>query len=359
MACNTPQDPCYKPCPEPYDNCGCINPTTLNCVTDKSTGLTADQVVQSIKQDIVNLKLDSGKVALSPSDTCYGYLPDKLEAGLNISFSYEGVGCERKLVINAVEGGELVDQNVKVTSGDTTSGYLFDKITQGVYIKKTVLNTGGNETLRLDILPSDLISAEAGNMLTIGSDNKLKTTYTAPDGTETKIIEGAGITVTGTGSTTDPFIISSNPTIQVAKPCFDNTWRPLTIALTGNSAVTFLSGNPEFRYRFDGTLEFRGNISYTVNFGDYYSANRRFVIPLTAIPTTCVSAIELAGQSDLKGINYIDNFGASADQITQQFGYVVRKTNQNLSIELQSSFVTATTKTLVVSLDSISIHPNF
>lgn len=357
MSCN-PIDPCFKPCPEPYDNCGCINPTTLDCVTDKNSGLKASDIIADIKVSISDLNQNEGKVLIDGDDNCLGFLEDKIAEGSNINFSYEGEGCTRKLVINATEGGVPVNVNVKVSANDTTSGYLNSKISNGVFIKKTLLNAGSNESLRLDITPADLISGDTGNLLTVGSDNRLKTSLSAPDGTETKIIEGTGVTVTGVGSNLDPYIISINPSIEVSRPCFDNTWRSTPTSLPGNANISYLSGTPFYRYRHDGTIELKGNISYTVNFGNYYGGTRQFSIPLGVLPINCITSTEILGTSELKNLTYIDGPAAGVDQITQTYGYIIRRVNQNLFIDFQSAFISATSKTIVVNLDGSVIYPN-
>jgi len=60
----------------------------------------------------------------------------------------------------------------------------------------------------------------------------------------------------------------------------------------------------------------------------------------------------------LKSINYIDVPQASADQITQMYGYIVRKSTQNLIVEFQSSFSASTSKTIVVNFDGVISHPS-
>lgn len=353
-------------CPCNHSDCGCPNPTSFNCVDSPGT-LTALGVISSMKGDEVlsvindavqNLKDGAGKVLVDADDTCPELLFDKLEEGLNISFSISGVGCDRKLRINSSTGGVAIDVNVKTTANDTTSGYLDNKLETGAYLKRTIINPLGNERLKIDVDPIQLISTDFGNMLTLGSDGRLVTAYTAPDGSETKLIQGAGIILMGTGTTTDPYIISANTSIQATRTCFDGVWRPVTLVASGNTNVVYVSGAPQYRYRFDGSIEFKGSVTYTVSFGTYQTTSRKFTIPMGNIPITCVSAGELSGTADLKSINYIDSPQASADQITQQYGYIIRKSAQNLIVEFQSSFTNATTKTIAVNFEGAVIHPS-
>lgn len=154
MSCpdNCNPNPC-DPCNE-YDNCGCLNPTTFKCVTytgdtlpclDVADGENAEDILEKIEEKIC----DIGKVMINASDTCPEYLLDKLEAGLNISLTQVGSGCDKKIRIDATEGGVPVDVNVKVSENDTTSGYLYDKIDPGTYMTKTILNAGADEVLEL------------------------------------------------------------------------------------------------------------------------------------------------------------------------------------------------------------------
>lgn len=354
----TPLDPCS--CNE-YDNCGCTNPTIFGCTTTNKTrpclGTQSGEDGESVLDKIEAKVCDIGKVKLTADDTCPEYLSEKISAGLNIDISYTGTGCDRTMVISATEGGVPVDVNVKVSNNDTTSGKLYDKIDPGAYITKSITNPSANEVLRLDLQPSQLVSADIGNQIVIGGDGGLKTLYTAPDGSETIVVAGVGVVLSGSGTAIDPYIVSTNPSIQATRPCFDGVWRNITLVSSGNPLVTYAAGTPQFRYRFDGTLEFRGSITYTVQFGNYQSSNRRFNIPMGVLPITCVTAGEQAGTSDLKGINYIDIPQASVDQYTQMYGYIIRKNAQNIQLEFQSSFINATTKSVVVNFEGAVSHP--
>ena len=146
-------DPCTTPCNQ-YDNCGCVNPTTFGCTSYSGVALPCLGVANGENGDDILAKIEAktcniGKVLLNTDDTCPEYLADKITAGLNVSISYTGTGCDRTMVISATEGGVPVDVNVKVSSDDTTSGYLDDKIQTGTYLTKTIKTP---DELRVKIL---------------------------------------------------------------------------------------------------------------------------------------------------------------------------------------------------------------
>lgn len=361
MSCHNndcvPVDPCNN-----YDDCGCTNPTTFPCVTTTKAytalGVTSGEDGGSVLDKISARIANVGKVLVDSSDTCPEYLIDKLAAGLNISFGVSGTGCNRVVTINSTIGGVPVDVNVKVSALDSTSDYLYEKVDGGTYIHKTIINPSGDEQLELDIHPVDLISADVGNQIVLGTDGGLKTLYTAPDGTETILMAGTGVTISGSGSASDPYIINTNPAISAARSCFDSTWRPITLVASGNVNVVYASGAPEYRYRYDGTIEFRGAITYTVTFGAWTTGNRSFTVPMGNIPTTCLTAGEQAGVVDMKGINYTEASGVGADQISQYYGYIVRKSAQNINLVFQSAYLAgSTSKSVVVNLDGCVQHP--
>ena len=348
-----------------YDNCGCPNPNTFNCTTytgetlpnvPVSHGETGDEILKNIDTEIGKLK--GNKVAADATDTCPASLVDKLTAGSNIAIDVVGTGCEKKVRITSSTGGVIPDVNVKVSATDSTSNYLNNKIANGAAISKSIVNPGANEQVKLDVHIDALISQDTGNQLMKGGDGKLKTSYTAPDGTATKVVQGTGVTVTGNGSVDNPYVINTNTAIQATKSCFDGVWRDITLANITNPNVTKIAGAPKYRIRFDGTIEFKGSLTFITNFGNYSSSSRKFTFTIGNIPMTCLNSTEQSGVSDLKAITYIDDAQASADQFTQMYGYVIRKSTQNIIIELSSAFTNATQKTIVVNFDGAISHPN-
>jgi hypothetical protein len=317
--CGPCQDPCQDPSPC-YQDCGCLNPTTFECITKPGTipdlGITDDmngkQVLEAIKDTINNI------IVPPPSS---------------------------------------VDKYVKVSSTDTTSDYLGDKLISDSTISRSVVASGANEKLRLAVAINQLISSNPGNLIGLGSDGKLRVinSQVVPD---IVLSAGAGINITGSGPSTDPFIVSlQNPSVVPIRTCFNGAWQNLNVS-SNNSNATYVAGTPQYRITFDGTIQFRGSATFTVNFGDYSTSARKRVANIITLPTTCVSLSELTGVTDLKSINYIDAPQTSADQIVQQYGYIIRKTNNVIQLEFQSSFSATTQKTIVVNFEGAVIYPN-
>lgn len=327
MHCDNETPDCEEvnPC---YDNCGCLNPTTFECITKPGAhsnlgiinSMTGTQVLYQIESTIEQIKENIQTIGYS---------------------GYSGTGSDTK---------------TSISSNDLTTGFLNDKTQNGIFVKKTIVNSGAAEKLKWDITLSDLISADVDNTLTLGGDSKLK--IGAPVDNKTYITEGNGIDITGTGTLLDPKVITSTATIQIARNCFDGIWRNISLAATGNANVVYIAGAPKYRYRYDGTIEFKGNITYTVAFGAYSTGDRKQSAAVGPLATTCVTLVEQNGQTDLKGINYIDTPQVSADQIVQQYGYIIKKNAQNITIDFQSSFTNSTSKTIVVTFDGVVSHPN-
>jgi hypothetical protein len=379
MSC-APYTPCHEPtCNECnpvnpcYDNCGCLNPTTFDCVTNfkqnyphipLNVNQTGSDLLTQLNTTINGLKENQFKVKSDDADTCPDSLFDKLEAAGDVSFSIVGTGCNRKLRINSTASGNPVDQNVKVSGTDTTANFLGAKIVDGTYVKKTTLNGGGNEQLRFDITVSDLISGDSGNQLTQGVDGKLKTSFSAPDGSETKvtIAQNQGLTISGTGTLANPYVIGTYGNNFPTRTYFDGAWRNLTFTNASASNITVSSQSVQFRYRGDGSIEFRGSVTYSVQF-DGTTGNKRIIngasFPLNG--NNNVSSAEVNRVVNLKNYMTFDvpTTIPSTPNIT---GYNVNMLaaapNQNANIQLEFMHNTAATKSIVITMDGAIYHPN-
>jgi len=87
------------------------------------------------------------KAKVSSNDTTSGYLNGKLVAGTGVSLTENNDGGNETLTIaNTVTN---TDEKAKVSSNDTTSGYLNGKLIAGTGVSLTENNDGGNETLTI------------------------------------------------------------------------------------------------------------------------------------------------------------------------------------------------------------------
>lgn len=361
MSCNH-TDPCKDPCnTDPcYDNCGCLNPTTFECVTKPgdhhflkvSNDMNGKQVLSSIDNKIAELEDISGKVSIDHEDFCPGNLINKIQAGENISITQVGDGCDKKLVIRggAGIGPAGSDINVKVSPTDTTSGLLNNKIEVGQFLVKSIIGGIGNQRLRVDLGSlNNLISSNSGNALGLGTDGKLKTTFNIPNGSETKIQGGGATTVTGNGTNANPYVIFTNPSVFPKRNTFDGIWKPL--ALTVSSGITIGNSDIYYRFRFDGTVEFKGRATLNVTFATGTTSNdfqSLFTFPVGGT-NPILNANEIIRASVMKSIfNYAGNAFS---------GYNIYITNGKLGIKFTyTGTVGSSPIVYIVDFDSALYH---
>lgn len=361
------QTACTSCNPNPcYQNCGCLNPTDWECVSNPGTkaalGITnADdglEVLTKINDKVADIIASSGKLKINDADDCPDFLIDKIEAGTNISITTTGTGCDQKVVITGGVGigPTAADVKVKATATDTTTDYLTDKLQGGTYIQKTILNPSGNEKVKLDVVPSTLISTDGGNQLSLGTDGKLATLYTLPDGSETKVVGGSGVNVSGIGTLLSPYVIATNPSIQAANPSFTGVWQSITLSNGSVVGLTIDSQNVKFRVRFDGSIEFKGNATFSIVFPA--SGNGKISLPnsVTLPAQVGIAPLNLTKVSDLKQVSYQDST-STVNTDFRMYGYLIRFGGGNISFEFSSSF--SSTKTLVVCFDGAIYHPDF
>lgn len=119
-----------------------------------------------------------------------------------------------------ISGGQsaTVDERVKVSSNDTTSGFLTDKLVAGTNITLTENNDGGNETLT--------IASTGGIANSIATVNAGAGTFNATGEDSFDIIGGTGISTTITGDVLT--IVNDSPNVD------QNLWE----TITGDSGST-------------------------------------------------------------------------------------------------------------------------
>lgn len=85
------------------------------------------------------------KVKISTNDTTSGFLNGKLVAGTGIALTENNDGGNETLTVSA--NVVTTDELAKVSANDTTAGFLNGKLVAGANITLTETNNGGNETL--------------------------------------------------------------------------------------------------------------------------------------------------------------------------------------------------------------------
>lgn len=108
------------------------------------------QEINVALDDIVRGVPDDGKVAVSSNDTTSSYLIEKIVAGSNVTITENNDGGIETITIAASLAGDG-DELVKVSSNDETSGYLNGKLVGGAGIAIVEIDDAGDETLRVEI----------------------------------------------------------------------------------------------------------------------------------------------------------------------------------------------------------------
>jgi len=142
-----------------------VSVTTLNDGADEDVSIDVNEA--NVDHDaLLNFVTDEhtdAQVKASLNDATPNYLEDKIVAGstkiavttLNdgadedVSIDVNEANVDHDALLNYV-AGEHTDAQVKVTSNDTTPGYLFSKLAAGTNIVLTEQNDGANETILID-----------------------------------------------------------------------------------------------------------------------------------------------------------------------------------------------------------------
>lgn len=187
---------------------------------------------------LVTVNANSTKIKITTSDTTPGFLWDKLAEGDGVTLTKQNAGANENIKISSVGG------LVKVNSSDTTADYLATKLVEGQSIDLVVSTAPGAKTLTVKF--SGEVPVSSGD--------------TTPNYLVSKILEGTGITVTkenvganedlkiaskgfttvSSGDTTpdyllNKFVAGTNITLTKGSPGGDET---ITIAASGVGAST-------------------------------------------------------------------------------------------------------------------------
>ncbi len=173
------------------------------------------------------------KAKVSSNDTTAGYLESKLVAGSNITLTTNNDGGNETITI-ASAGGVDTDEKSKVSANDTTAGYLNGKLVAGSGISFTENNNGSDETLTIASTVTDqLVKARSSDT----TANYLASKLAEGTGISFNILNSGGnelISIASTVTNTDQLAkVSSN----------DTTAGYLNGKLVAGSGITLTEGS--------------------------------------------------------------------------------------------------------------------
>jgi hypothetical protein len=123
------------------------------------------------------------RVKITTNDTTAGFLGAKLVGGTNVSLTTQNPGANETLRIDVT--GASPDERVKITTNDTTPSFLGAKLVAGTNVSLTTQNPGGNENIRIDVTGG-------------ATDERVKISNndTTPGFLISKLLAGFGISIT-------------------------------------------------------------------------------------------------------------------------------------------------------------------
>lgn len=212
---------CNGDCPEQI---GCTDPIPSECVFFSGAGLECYgvQYGDSITKVIQTFNKNLG-VRVSDSDTCCGYLPDKLVSD-TITISTDTVNGCQVVRLEAPSGQSSTDEKVKVSINDPNAGYLLDKLSSE---NGTVLITDLGSTVNLEVACPAKVK--------VNSDDEL-CDYLAP-----KFIEGSVYPLIDTTNPQAPKIKFQRQGISFVKD-FNNTLPVSSVNGCANSYRSIAQG---------------------------------------------------------------------------------------------------------------------
>lgn len=142
-------------------------------------------------------------------------------AGVTATQSSAGV-----VTVNVTSGGGGTDEKVKVTSNDTTAGYLFGKLVAGSNITLTENNNGSNETLTISA------ASGGGPSITVEDEGTPLTTAV----TKFNFV-GAGVTVTEPVADQVTVTIPGGGAASISDVAYAVSWNGDTTTAPSKNAV--------------------------------------------------------------------------------------------------------------------------
>ena len=141
---------------------------------------SSECVISGRTQWIANLSNDSGgggggpddKVKISTADTTTNFLEDKITAGSNVSLTKQNIGANEALEISSTDTND--DEKIKISSLDTTSDFLEKKLIENSDVSLTVANPAANEQFVLGLKPTTVVAGNYTNTnLTVDANGRI------------------------------------------------------------------------------------------------------------------------------------------------------------------------------------------
>lgn len=209
----------------------------------------------------VNLSnLADEKAKVSSNDTTAGYLNGKLVAGSNVTLVENNNGGNETLTINA--NFTDADDKVKVSAGDTTPAFLDTKLVAGSNITLTKGNAGGNETYTVAAnVPVTSVNTLTGAVtLTAASVGAAPTSHTHAAGDITSGVLATGrLASTGTASATTYLRGDQNWSGLDAGHLTTGTVPTARLATGTANSTTYLRGDQTWQTLVTGVTGFTGS----------------------------------------------------------------------------------------------------
>lgn len=170
------------------------------------------------------------KAKVSSNDTSTGFLGSKLIAGTNITITENNDGGNETLTISATPGGGGgADELVKVSANDTNNQYLGQKLQAGSNVTITTQNPGANEKLQV---------TAANDHVRVSSND------TTPSHLQNKVLAGSNITITTNNPGANESITVAAANNRVAVTTNDTTPAALATKLIAGFGITLTVGSP-------------------------------------------------------------------------------------------------------------------
>ena len=192
-------------------------------------------VPDQVDEALLTPASDGYNVKVSSTDALPEFLIEKVTAGSNITVDKITTGGVESLQISAVDqapSSSFQDgYSFKVSLDDASPGFLEDKLVAGTGVTFTTNDTGGNESITIDV-----ISSVVASIVQDGYQLKISSSDGASGFLETKLVAGSNVTLTKTDSGGSEILTIDVPDSVLAAAAADGY----------NVKVSASDGLPEF-----------------------------------------------------------------------------------------------------------------